>query len=158
MKTNVALNNYNRSPLERNLQTNNDSSIKKFSSNNNKNTNERKSETNNIFDEIVLPPNSESSENEYDAIIKPNGMNGKESFFCVPKKTNENPSVLRNYLENFCGKQVCATLWTNGKNKLEKCGILESVGTDYISIIEPNTNKLLIMTMDKVKYISVFCV
>lgn len=146
MEKNAALNHYSRSPKIRSMSMHKE---------NNKNTS---AESKNIFDDIVLPPNSEGQNSEYDAIVKPHGMGGTESFFYVPKKTSENQTVLRNYLEKFLGKNVCATLWTNGKNKVEKCGILEEVGIDYITIKENKTKKLLIMTMDKVKYISVFCV
>lgn len=109
-------------------------------------------------DNLVIPIPNESDGSAYDAIIKPNGMNGTERFFSVPKDAENTACALEKYLEKLKGKNVCAALWTNGKNKIEKCGILTDVGSDYISIKENNSKRLIIMNMDKVKYISVFCV
>ncbi len=109
-------------------------------------------------DELVIPIPNESDGTAYDAIITPNGMNGTERFFSVPKGADDTACALQKYLEKLKGKNICAALWTNGKNKIEKCGILTDVGSDYISIRENNPKRLIIISMDKVKYISVFCV
>lgn len=109
-------------------------------------------------DDIIIPIVKDSDGSAYDAIINPNGMNGTERFFSVPKDLNTTAGALHKYLENFLGRNICAALWTNGSNKIEKCGILAEVGKDYISIKDKKSKRLIIMNMDKVKYISVFCI
>lgn len=109
-------------------------------------------------DDIIIPIPTDSDGSAYDAIINPNGMNGTERFFSIPKDSNTTAGALHKYLENFLGRNICAALWTNGSNKIEKCGILTEVGSDYISIKDKKSKRLIIMNMDKVKYISVFCV
>ena len=44
------------------------------------------------------------------------------------------------------------------REECEKCGILREVGSDYIAIHEPRNGRLIITNMEKIKYISVFCV
>lgn len=107
-------------------------------------------------DDIVFPVSDKGDCTAYDAIVKPHGMSGTEKFFSVPKNTDDTACALHKYLENLCGTNICAALWTNGRNKIEKCGILTEVGKDYITLKEKN--RLVIITMDKIKYISVFCV
>lgn len=114
-------------------------------------------------DEVIIPLRNNSDPSVYDAIISPNkihanGMNGHERFFSVPKDAEKAASVLFNYLKNFIGKNVCIALWINGREKNEKCGTLTDVGYDYLSIKSNRSNRLIIISMDKVKYISVFCI
>lgn len=109
-------------------------------------------------DDLIIPVSNDADSSVYDAIITPNGMNGREHFFSVPKNADDTAHALHQYLEKLKGKNVCAALWTNGKNKIEKCGTLIDVGNDYITIRSNKTKRLFIIGMEKVKYISVFCV
>lgn len=111
--------------------------------------------TTSAYDDIVLPPNVEGKDKGvYDAIIKPKGQ---EKIFSVPEDTNKESTVLKHYLQNFCNQDVCVAFWNNRGGKFEKCGRLISVGSDYLSIKENRTKRIIIMNIDKIKYISVFC-
>lgn len=109
-------------------------------------------------DDIIIPVPENCDDTAYDAVIKPNGLGGTEKFFSIPKNAEGTACALQKYLENFRGRNVCAALWTNGQSKIEKCGILTEVGSDYIAIRENKAKRLILINMDKVKYISVFCV
>ena len=101
------------------------------------------------YDDLILPP---------DAIIRTNGLSGTEKIFSVPQNSNNSSTVLKQYLQNFCGKNVCVAFWNQTGSKFEKCGVLSDVGADYLSIKEHKTRRLTIMNIEKIKYISVFCV
>ena len=160
MKPNVTPRNTNRIPSNNNMECNHN----KNKTDNIRVSNYSKSEfpKKKIVkygnDKLIIPLPDESDGSAYDAIIRPNGMNGTERFFSVPKDAEDTACALQKYLEKLRGKNVCATIWTNGKSKIEKCGVLTDVGTDYISIKENHSKRLIIINMDNVKYISVFCV
>lgn len=113
----------------------------------------------NINEEISLPPPVDG-ENQalYDRVINPAAYSGTERFFSIPSNMNNESTVLKQYLQNFCGQNVCVAFWGHTGGKFEKCGTLQDVGGDYISIKEHKSKRLIITNMDKIKYISVFCV
>ena len=111
------------------------------------------------YDDLILPPDAEGEEKTvYDAIIRTNGLSGTEKIFSVPQNSNNSSTVLKQYLQNFCGENVCVAFWNQTGSKFEKCGVLSDVGADYLSIKEHKTRRLTIMNIEKIKYISVFCV
>ncbi len=113
----------------------------------------------NINEEIPLPPPADG-ENQalYDRVINPPSYSGTERFFSVPSNMNKESTVLKQYLQSFCGQNVCVAFWGQTGGKFEKCGTLRDVGGDYISIKDNKSKRLIITNMDKIKYISVFCV
>ncbi len=104
--------------------------------------------------EIELPPPAnEKTQKIYDKI-----WSGTERIFSIPEKIDGDSKLLKQYLNNLKGKNVCVAFWGQGGGRFEKCGVLTEVGGDYIVLKEPRTKRLIITTMDKIKYISVFCV
>ena len=64
------------------------------------------------YDDLILPPDAEGEEKTvYDAIIRTNGLSGTEKIFSVPQNSNNSSTVLKQYLQNFCGKNVCVAFW-----------------------------------------------
>ena len=104
--------------------------------------------------EIELPPPVRGEDQSlYDKILS-----GTEKIFSLPEQIEDNSTVLKTYLTGFRGKKVCVALWDRACGRCEKCGILREVGSDYIAIHEPRNGRLIITNMEKIKYISVFCV
>ncbi len=104
--------------------------------------------------EIELPPPVRGEDQSLYGKI----LSGTEKIFSLPDEIGGGSTVLKSYLTGFRGKKVCVALWDRAGGRCEKCGILRDVGGDYIAIHEPKTGRLIITNMDKVKYISVFCV
>lgn len=104
--------------------------------------------------EIELPPPVRGEDQSlYDKILS-----GTEKIFSLPEQIEDSSTVLKTYLTGFRGKKVCVALWDRAGGRCEKCGILREVGSDYIAIHEPRNGRLIITNMEKIKYISVFCV
>lgn len=95
-------------------------------------------------------------------------MSGKFNFLSVPPvKESENSEnfegdninhrvPLALYLNNYIGKHICLDLWTVQRNRIEKCGTLTRVGSDFIAIKNPGASETLI-DLKSIRYISVFC-
>lgn len=110
-------------------------------------------------DGIILPPRAKGENRAaYNRIINPDVMSGTERFFSVPENKEESRMYMKQYLQGFCGKNVCVSFWGSAGSKFEKCGVLTEVGGDYLSIKEHKSNRLIITNIEKIKYISVFCI
>ena len=104
--------------------------------------------------EITLPPPADGENQKiYDRI-----WSGTEQVFSLPEKIDSDSKLLKQYLNNLCGKNVCVAFWDRVGGRFEKCGKLTEVGGDYIVLKEPRSKRLIITSMDKIRYISVFCV
>lgn len=104
--------------------------------------------------EITLPPPVDGEDQSlYNRIYS-----GTERVFSVPENTENDSRILKQYLQDLIGKSICIALWSCQGRRIEKCGILNEVGGDYIVLKDRRSNRLLITRTNEIKYISVFCV
>lgn len=91
-------------------------------------------------------------------------MSGRYNLLSVPDLTqnmnndeNKNRKVsLSAYLDNYRGKFICLDLWTVQQNRIEKCGVLEEIGADFLAI-RNSRGGIMLIDLKSVRYISVFC-
>lgn len=91
-------------------------------------------------------------------------MRGRYNLLSVPDLTqnknddeNKNGKVsLSAYLDNYRGKFICLDLWTVQQNRIEKCGVLEEIGADFLAI-RNSRGGIMLIDLKSVRYISIFC-
>ncbi|MEG2583846.1 MAG: hypothetical protein RSA27_05010 [Oscillospiraceae bacterium] len=87
-----------------------------------------------------------------------NGMNGKYAAFSVPNKQETvSSSTLTEYLGRYKGKYICIDFWTTNRIKMEKCGILKECGQNFLSMQDVNSKNMVIVDLNQIRYISVYC-
>lgn len=85
-------------------------------------------------------------------------MSGKFKFLSVPRAEDGGLSqTMPMYLNNYLGKYICLDLWTCERVRIEKCGILTDVGTDFIAIQNVRSGNRMIIDLRTIRYVSIFC-
>lgn len=85
-------------------------------------------------------------------------MSGKFNFLSVPRTEDDGLNqTMPMYLNNYLGKYICLDLWTCERVRIEKCGILTDVGTDFIVIQNVHSGNRTIIDLRTIRYVSIFC-
>lgn len=90
--------------------------------------------------------------------ILADNMSGSFGIMSVPKLPPERQLMsMPIYLDRYRGKYICLDLWTYERRRIEKCGVLTEVGTDFLSIKNPHTGDIVMIDLRTVRYISIYC-
>ena len=88
----------------------------------------------------------------------PHSMNGVSRSLSVPKSdTSAENKNITDYLSRFKNANLCLDLWLKNSNKIKKCGVLLDVGKDFIILNETGFNRISIIDLKPVYYISIYC-
>lgn len=97
-------------------------------------------------------------ESFYNKTAIADNMSGMFDLVSVPQIPYERQLMtMADYIGRYIGKYVCMDLWTNESRKMEKCGILNEVGIDFLSVLNPKTKEITMIDFKTVRYISVYC-